>query len=243
MLWREVVEPTTQRDVSVYHSACIARFAFQACSFNHSDISPFRINHLGILKAKRNDLCPDCALTVSASPHILAACRRIASWIRHTVHGRLSQRRICHTLPLAKKLNAMSVLRCATRERIEPPVDENEPSRRGRPARGAILSDHQKPSIRGDVVRALQGAIDIRSLKQLARSPGLKRRTRRQLDVHQCTRRLVEHVPPAPSPRWPRATRSRQLPLCRHHIWKRSHVDFVPPGLVRLIRQPTTVRG
>jgi len=24
----------------------LARFAFQACSFNHSDISPFRINHL-----------------------------------------------------------------------------------------------------------------------------------------------------------------------------------------------------
>jgi hypothetical protein len=24
----------------------LARFAFQACSFNHSDISPFRINDL-----------------------------------------------------------------------------------------------------------------------------------------------------------------------------------------------------
>jgi hypothetical protein len=24
----------------------LARFAFQACSFNHSDISPFRINEL-----------------------------------------------------------------------------------------------------------------------------------------------------------------------------------------------------
>ena len=29
-----------------YHSERLAGFAFQACSFNHSDISPFRINDL-----------------------------------------------------------------------------------------------------------------------------------------------------------------------------------------------------
>jgi hypothetical protein len=29
-----------------YHSVSVARLAFQACSFNHSDISPFRINNL-----------------------------------------------------------------------------------------------------------------------------------------------------------------------------------------------------
>jgi hypothetical protein len=36
----------------------LARFAFQACSYNHSDISPFRINHLRILKRAESDLCP-----------------------------------------------------------------------------------------------------------------------------------------------------------------------------------------
>jgi hypothetical protein len=30
----------------LYHSVNVAGFAFQACSFNHSDISPFRINNL-----------------------------------------------------------------------------------------------------------------------------------------------------------------------------------------------------
>ena len=29
-----------------YVSTWLERFAFQACSFNHSDISPFRIKHL-----------------------------------------------------------------------------------------------------------------------------------------------------------------------------------------------------
>jgi hypothetical protein len=33
-------------EVSAYPSAFLARLAFQACSFNHSDISPFRINDL-----------------------------------------------------------------------------------------------------------------------------------------------------------------------------------------------------
>ena len=29
-----------------HHSVSITQFAFQACSFNHSDISPFRFNKL-----------------------------------------------------------------------------------------------------------------------------------------------------------------------------------------------------
>ena len=49
----------------------VARIAFQACAIDHSAISPFRINHLRILDRAESDLCPDCALTLSASPHIL----------------------------------------------------------------------------------------------------------------------------------------------------------------------------
>ena len=33
-------------EVSAYASVSLASFAFQACAFNHSDISPFRINNL-----------------------------------------------------------------------------------------------------------------------------------------------------------------------------------------------------
>jgi hypothetical protein len=33
-------------EVIQYHSVSVARIALQACSFNHSDISPFRINQL-----------------------------------------------------------------------------------------------------------------------------------------------------------------------------------------------------
>src|SRR4026209_2555608 len=35
-----------REELSQYHPVCVARTAFQACSFNHSDISPCRINNL-----------------------------------------------------------------------------------------------------------------------------------------------------------------------------------------------------
>ena len=35
-----------REEVFQYHSVCVARTAFQACSIDHSDISPFRINDL-----------------------------------------------------------------------------------------------------------------------------------------------------------------------------------------------------
>jgi hypothetical protein len=59
-----------------YVSPSVQRIAFQACAFNHSAISPFRINHLRILDRAESDLCPDCALTLSASPHILTGYGR-----------------------------------------------------------------------------------------------------------------------------------------------------------------------
>ena len=43
----QVVE-TTAENVIRYVSTLLQRSAFQACSFNHSDISPFRINHLRV---------------------------------------------------------------------------------------------------------------------------------------------------------------------------------------------------
>jgi hypothetical protein len=66
----QVVE-TTAENVSRYVSTLFQRSAFQACSLNHSDISPFRINHLRTCDRAESDLCPDCALTLSTSPHIL----------------------------------------------------------------------------------------------------------------------------------------------------------------------------
>jgi hypothetical protein len=65
-----------QKKVLRYVSTWLQRTAFQACAFNHSAISPFRINHLRILDRAESDLCPDCALTLSASPHILTGYRR-----------------------------------------------------------------------------------------------------------------------------------------------------------------------
>src|SRR6188472_2446887 len=53
----------------------VARFAFQACSFNHSDISPFRINEL---RAVRNLLSPKCVrppnLGSVTEPHPRSPC-------------------------------------------------------------------------------------------------------------------------------------------------------------------------
>jgi len=44
--FRSQVVQAAGEKVLRYGSTLLARFAFQACSFNHSDISPFRINHL-----------------------------------------------------------------------------------------------------------------------------------------------------------------------------------------------------
>ena len=66
----------------------VARFAFQACSFNHSDISPFRIKHLRAPDRAENDLCPNCALTLSAPPHILAGYGDHRADPGTQVHGR-----------------------------------------------------------------------------------------------------------------------------------------------------------
>ena len=37
----------------------LREFAFQACSIDHSDISPFKINHLRIPDRAESDLCPE----------------------------------------------------------------------------------------------------------------------------------------------------------------------------------------
>jgi hypothetical protein len=53
----------------------LARFAFQACSIDHSDISPFRINHLRVVwnsLAQNPPSNPDCPRTRSDS----ATCER-----------------------------------------------------------------------------------------------------------------------------------------------------------------------
>ena len=44
----------------------LAGFVFQACAFNHSDISPFRINHFG--KIESNMIC---------APIVPQPCRRL----------------------------------------------------------------------------------------------------------------------------------------------------------------------
>jgi hypothetical protein len=52
-------------------SGLLHRAAFQACSFNHSDISPFRINHLRVLDRAESDLCPGlCPNPVGVSTHL-----------------------------------------------------------------------------------------------------------------------------------------------------------------------------
>jgi hypothetical protein len=71
----QVVETTAENAIR-YVSTLLQRSAFQACSVDHSDISPFRINHLRIMDRAKSDLCPDCALTLSASPHILTGYGR-----------------------------------------------------------------------------------------------------------------------------------------------------------------------
>ena len=71
----QVVE-TTAENVIRYVSTLLQRIAFQACLIDHSSISPFRINHLRTRDRGENDLCPDCALTLSASPHILTGYAR-----------------------------------------------------------------------------------------------------------------------------------------------------------------------
>jgi hypothetical protein len=53
-----------------YVSTWLERIAFQACSFNHSDISPFRINHLRVPGGAESDLCPGlCPNPVGVSKH------------------------------------------------------------------------------------------------------------------------------------------------------------------------------
>jgi hypothetical protein len=58
----EVVEAAAEKVIQCV-STLLQRIAFQACSFNHSDISPFRINHLQTTDRAESDLCSDCALT------------------------------------------------------------------------------------------------------------------------------------------------------------------------------------
>ena len=55
----------------------LARFAFQACSFNHSDISPFRINNLRSLQAQR--LFCDCDKSSKSDALTFAAIKYTVS--------------------------------------------------------------------------------------------------------------------------------------------------------------------
>jgi len=67
--------------------ASLARFAFQACSFNHSDISPFRIKHLRAVNAR---LSHTSALVPSAAAIMFAL-----SELEPTVDG--AQKKPCKT--------------------------------------------------------------------------------------------------------------------------------------------------
>jgi hypothetical protein len=46
----------------------LARFAFQACSFNHSDISPFRINDLRVSHPLSSLDCDKSSKSDSVAP-------------------------------------------------------------------------------------------------------------------------------------------------------------------------------
>lgn len=66
-----------------YVSTALERLAFQACSIDHSDISPFRINHLRIQDLAESDLCPGlCPNPVGISIHC-NRLRAITGLIRH----------------------------------------------------------------------------------------------------------------------------------------------------------------
>jgi hypothetical protein len=56
MLWRKSLK-RLREEVFQNHSVSVARIAFQACSFNHSDISPFRINSYEWLPKIIAELC------------------------------------------------------------------------------------------------------------------------------------------------------------------------------------------
>jgi hypothetical protein len=50
----------------------LADFAFQACAFNHSAISPFRINHLRTRDRAKSDFVPElCPNPVRVSTHFI----------------------------------------------------------------------------------------------------------------------------------------------------------------------------
>ena len=76
-------------------SGSLQRTVFQACSFNHSAISPFRINQLRGLNRAKGDCAPNCALTLPASPHILADYGLSPSQSGTQVHGRDSVSCLC----------------------------------------------------------------------------------------------------------------------------------------------------
>ena len=68
-LLREVVDGECVGEIWCA-SVCVEGLAFQACSFNHSDISPFRINHLRIPNRAEGDLCPRlCPNPIGVSTH------------------------------------------------------------------------------------------------------------------------------------------------------------------------------
>src|SRR5690348_3110932 len=53
----------------------------------------------------------------------------------------------------------------------------------------------------------------------------------------------IEQLAPAMRPHWLRSSGCRNRPLCRACVWKRDHVDLVLAGLVRDVRQPSSVGG
>src|SRR5215216_5660243 len=66
----------------------LARFAFQACSLNHSDISPFRSNHLRSLLRGKNANC--------VRPPKLSNARR-------RLRVRARREHVCHAQQKAEK--------------------------------------------------------------------------------------------------------------------------------------------
>ena len=72
----------------------LEEFAFQACSFNHSDISPFRINHLQLRLDRRNpELCQtlQCLAITYGHPSIAAEQESVERINAHRLRGIGSQ--------------------------------------------------------------------------------------------------------------------------------------------------------
>ena len=93
-VWREVVKKRLRRErcFSIYLGEASPGFVFQACSIDHSDISPvLESSTYRLVIDAESDLCPHCALTLSASPTHFSRRRAITGLIGAKLLGRLKR--------------------------------------------------------------------------------------------------------------------------------------------------------